>query len=203
MRHYGRDVDDVLGPFPPNTSIIISNFPKPEDESPDSLLDAVDVMINEGLALEEIDVKAVERTRPRSFSEAVRGEEGAAERPGVVKVRLGSVQQKVDCLRKKKDLNQKTAYKAVRIRGCEDHASRLNRLNMDTLLTHMGHRDEFMFTGSGRLVKKDSEDPNRRNTRSQTAGNHHSSGPPPRPPQPSRGGRGGQRGRGGRGGRDN
>ena len=178
-------------PFPPSTSIILSNFPKPDGESDESLLDAVDVMISSGLNLDEIDVKAVERTQPRTYADAVNGEE-TAERPGVVKVRLASVEQKIRCLRKKKDLKQKPAYKAVYMRGCEDHASRLVRLNMDTLLEHMEMRDKFTYTGSGRLVKKDSEDDNRRHTRSRTSGQQNAN-----PTQ-----RGGHGGRGRRGGRN-
>ena len=104
---------------------------------------------------------AVERIPPRSFAQAT--SEGANEsvnddgnaRTGVVKVRLESLEQKKRCLRNKARLKGNSDFPNVCVRNCEDHASRLNRLNMDTLLRKLGRKDQFYFTGSGRLVEKD------------------------------------------------
>ena len=86
------------------------------------------------------------------------GEESQDERPGVVKVKLGSLQQKIECLRNKRKLKTKSVYKKVYVRGCEDHASRVARLNMDTLLRELDLKGSFRFTGSGKMIKKDNTD---------------------------------------------
>ena len=207
-------------PFPPATSIILSNLPKPDDEDDESLLDAVNTLIQEGMGLDDIQAQAVLRTKPRSYAEAASGEERAEERPGVIKVRLWNVDQKIRCLRKKRNLRQHDEYKSIYVRAAEDHATRLARINMNTLLQGLQMRDRYTFSGSGRLIKKNSDNrdnqitgdestdmrpPERRNTRSQAAGSTHQGDQFGRD-QPARGrGRTGQghagrgQGRGGRG----
>ena len=145
-------------PFPPDLSLIVSNLPGEENEDQASLLQTVESLVHEGLELTDIEVQAVERTAPRTYAEATVGEESQDERPGVVKVKLGSLQQKIECLRNKRKLKTKSVYKKVYVRGCEDHASRVARLNMDTLLRELDLKGSFRFTGSGKMIKKDNTD---------------------------------------------
>ena len=140
-------------PFPPDLSLIVSNLPGEENEDQTALLQTVESLVHEGLELTDIVVQAVERTAPRTYAEATVGEENEDERPGVVKVKLGSLQQKIGCLRNKRKLKTKSVYKKVYVRGCEDHASRVAR-NMDTLLQELDLKGSFRFTGSGKMIKK-------------------------------------------------
>ena len=188
--------------FPSNTSLIILNMPMQEDEDEDSLLQSVIEVIEDGLELRDIVIDAVERAPQRTYADATNGESGEGDgsevRPGVVKVRLASLAQKKKCLQNKQKLHSKAYYKDIFIRGGEDHASRLNRLNMNTLLTELKMREKFRFTGSGRLMRRhdlpQDGDPGEAapdggrgpSLRSQARGR-------------GRGGRGGQGGRGGGG----
>ena len=70
-------------------------------------------------------------------------------------MRLASLTQKKKCLQNKKKLSSKPAFRNIYLRGCEDHASRLNRLNINTLLHEMKIRGKYRLIGSGRLVKRD------------------------------------------------
>ena len=163
--------------FPSSVRLIVQRLPAPADETEESLKQSVTQLIEDGLELQDVTVTAAERIKPRLFSQVTSGEDAAENTstptgPGLVKVRLSSIPQKVDCLRNKHKLHTKSQYKKVYIKNCEDHASRLGRLNMEVLLQEINASDKYIFTGSGRLVKKDAA---------------------------GRGGRGG-RGRGGRGG---
>ena len=148
-------------PFPPNLSVLISGLPKPANEDDDSLCRDVGALFKDGLELNDVSIQAVQRVPPRSYAAAAAGESnddagaGADVRPGLVKVRVQSLSQKKDCLRHKHKLRKSQSYKKTYIRNCEDHASRLNRLNFQTLLEHMNYQNELKITGSGRLVRKE------------------------------------------------
>ena len=149
-------------PFPPNLSVLVTGLPAPENEDDYALLLSINSLFTDGLELSDISIDAVKRMPPRSYAAAAAGEATESTddtKPGAVKVKLASLPQKIKCLRNKQKLKQKDTHKGVFIRSCEDHASRLNRLNMDTLLREMNVRDSFRFTGSGRLLRKDGTDP--------------------------------------------
>ena len=172
-----REAVSALGasedPFPPNLSLVVTGLPVSDDEDEDALLQDVDTLIKDGLELGDVSIHSVKRIPPRSYANvAANGAEETSDetRPGLVKVRLASLPQKIRCLRNKQKLKQKGDYKGVFIRSAEDHASRLNRLNIDTLLRELGRRDSFRFSGSGRLMRVDessgsSDGAERRSTR--------------------------------------
>ena len=150
--------------FPANLSVLIQNLPVQEQEDQDSLFQDVENLVKDGLELEGIIVQAVERIPPRSYAQAAATENADTNtediRPGIVKVKLGSLNQKISCLRNKRKLNSNPSYHGIYIRGCEDHATRLNRTNMETLLRELDMRKSFRFTGSGRMIKKEHADGN-------------------------------------------
>ena len=149
-------------PFPSSVSVLITNLPAIENEDNDALTQGVEELFADGLEMDdtEFEVLDVQRIPPRSYANvAAEGTAPRDRRPGLVKVRLGAVSQKIACLRNKMKLKSTEPYKHVYIRGCEDHASRLNRLNMETLLVELGKRDIFTFTGSGRMVPKETPEP--------------------------------------------
>ena len=147
--------------FLANLSLLVLNLPVDENEDEDTLKEDVEVLLRDGLEVGDVAVTAVQRIPPRSYAAATADgvneivDDGGNARTGVVKVRLESLEQKKRCLRNKQNLRTKPDFAGVQVRNCEDHASRLNRLNMDTLLRDMGKRDQYRFTGSGRLVRHD------------------------------------------------
>ena len=155
-----KAITEAEDAFPANVSVIISRLPAPDDETEASLMDDVIQLIEDGLELLDIDVRAVQRVKPRTFAEVAHGEDvpentAGPTGPGLVKVRLSSVSQKVSCLRAKRKLNANRQYERVYLNNCEDHASRVGRLNMETLLVELGKTEKFSFTGSGRMVRTD------------------------------------------------
>ena len=147
--------------FPANLSVLIQNLPVQEQEDQDSLFQDVENLVKDSLELEGF-VQAVERIPPRSYAQAAATENADNNtediRPRIVKVKLGSLNQKISCLRNKRKLNSNPSYQGIYIRGCEDHATRLNRTNMETLLRELDMRKSFRFTGSGRIIKKEHAD---------------------------------------------
>ena len=76
------------------------------------------------------------------------------EKPGLVKIRLSSVEDKVAALRRKRNLHQ-AGYGSVFIRSSQSHTDRLIQQNIHTMLRELPNGDNYMVTGNGRLVKKD------------------------------------------------
>ena len=150
------DAEDM---FPSNVSLIVTNLPAEDDEDDTSLLSIIKELIQDGIEVQDVTVRAVQRLKPRTFAEATAGE-GTGENtarprgPGIVKVRLSTVSEKVKCLRNKQKLRAKgDYYRTVYIKNCEDHSSRVSRLNMQTLIEELQYTDRFRFTGSGRLTR--------------------------------------------------
>ena len=156
------DLNAAGDPFPANLSVLVSNLPAQENEDSDTLLQDVQALFTDGLELPNVSIQAVHRIPPRSYAAATagRGDENQDDstRPGLVKVRVKTLEDKKSCLRNKMKLRQNTDYRGVYLRNCEDHASRLNRLNMETLLDELKLQDEYTLTGSGRLVRKQATD---------------------------------------------
>ena len=170
--------------FPANLSLLVLNLPADENEDEDTLTRDVKALLEDGLEVAEVEVTAVQRIPPRTYA-AVANEgvneavnDGGNARTGVVKVRLESLEQKIRCLRNKLNLQGKPDFTGVQVRNCEDHASRLNRLNMDTLLRQLGRRDDFRFTGSGRLLTREGR-PSARGDHGRPAGDGNRQGSHP------------------------
>ena len=60
-------------------------------------------------------------------------------------------------MRAKAVLKDKSAYKNLYIRAAKSHEERLIELNFKSLMNHLEIADHFRFTGSGRLVPRESE----------------------------------------------
>ena len=86
--------------------------------------------------------KDVECTQPRGKN------------PGAIKVELGDVYQKMQVLRAKNKLNDIKKYEKVRIRSCETHSDRVNRLNSTTLLKLVGADKNYVIVGNGVIRSK-------------------------------------------------
>ena len=156
------DLSAAEDPFPANLSVLVSNLPAQVNEDDDTLLEDVKTLFTDGLELPNVSIQAVYRIPPRTYAAATAGGADEAQedttRPGLVKVRVKTLEEKKSCLRHKLKLRQNNDYRGVYLRNCEDHASRLNRLNMETLLEELKLQNEYSLTGSGRLVRKQAAD---------------------------------------------
>lgn len=122
-------------------TIIASNIPQSDDE--DILQVAQDLV---DCLSDSISVVAAARLRSR-----IQG------KPGLVKISFATVEEKVEILRKKRDLKGSQAYKSVFLRSSKSHTERLIELNAKTLLTQIPNGEQFRITSNGRIVKKDSD----------------------------------------------
>lgn len=146
-------------PFEPEVSIILSNLPiLGRNETDDLLLAKVEDIVQTGLELPGIEVVNCKRLSGRERA------------PGLVIIEFPDLESKKSVLRAKNLLKNKPHFSNLFIRSAEGHTDRLMRLNMQTLLKHIGADRLYRFTGSGRLVKRD---------QNSTAGSGHG-GPAPR-----------------------
>ena len=73
---------------------------------------------------------------------------------GVVKMELSSLQDKIDVLNKKKELQHIEPYTKWFIRSSQSHEQRLLQQHTMELLELLGKKDDYYFNGSGKLIKK-------------------------------------------------
>ena len=126
--------------FDPDVSVIISGVQFVEGEN---VMAVVKDLLTEGLQWDSPrGVVAVERLRERGG------------RPGLIKVEFGSVQDKVDVLRKKQRLKIDDKFRRIYIRSAKSHTERLVELNFRTLLDEIPTRRQFYITGNGRVRKR-------------------------------------------------
>lgn len=85
---------------------------------------------------------AVERVRARG------------DRPGIVKVEMSSVQEKVTVLRRKSKLRDNDSFNKVYMTSAKSHAERLMELHFRTLIHETAVGKDFYLTGNGRMVKR-------------------------------------------------
>ena len=77
-------------------------------------------------------------------------------KPGAVKVELDSIYEKKQVLRANKNCNASKATLMIRIKGCESHSDRINRMNCTYLLKMMGKGEDHFVVGNG-LIKSKAE----------------------------------------------
>lgn len=75
-------------------------------------------------------------------------------KPGLVKISLSTVEEKVKILREKRKLKEVGRYRNVFLRGSKSHTERLIELNARTLLSEIPHGHQYRITSNGRIVKK-------------------------------------------------
>lgn len=126
--------------FPISTSVVIINLSEHVDEDIDK---KVEDLISKDLGLARI--------HPRRSKRLV----SKTTKPGLVKVEMKTVEDKVSVLRAKEQLKTSVDNKRVFIRSAQTHEERLMRSNLQTLLNDHPNGNQYRFTGSGRLVKKE------------------------------------------------
>ncbi len=78
-------------------------------------------------------------------------------KPPLVKVALGSLEEKIKVLRAKTDIIKKKDFGSLWIRSSKPHVERLIDLNNRALLELLPDGKKYKITGSGRIVKRDEE----------------------------------------------
>ncbi len=138
IREIKTKLTSVCEPFNPSTSVILFGVTYKTDEDIEHKVE--DIMV--GALCVDVNVVAVERLASRNG------------KPGAVKVELGSIYEKMAVLRAKQKLNGHKKYDKVRVRSCESHSDRVNRINTGELLKLMGRDEEFVIVGNGLLKSK-------------------------------------------------
>ena len=133
--------------FNPDTTVIAENMPYEESENLD---EKVNTMIRRDLGL-RVTVLRTKRlpTRPPRQTR-----QGIVTKPGLVKIQFPSLEEKIEVLRKKRELNNSQDYNCVFLRSSKDHTQRTMEMNFKTLLDLHPQGKEYMITGNGRLVKR-------------------------------------------------
>ena len=128
-------------PFHLDRSIVIYGLPNDEGVS-DS--ETVDNLLETILGL-EIEPRRIERMKVRN-----------PDKPGVLKVELYDVDDKVEILRAKRKVDEHKKYANVSIKNCESHVERANRFNCKLRLSKFPDGDSYTITGHG-LIKAKAE----------------------------------------------
>ena len=76
------------------------------------------------------------------------------DRPGLVKVELSSVQEKVTVLHRKSNLKDNNSFNKVYVSSAKSHAERLMDLNFRTLIRETAVGKDFYLAANGRMVKR-------------------------------------------------
>ena len=136
--------------FSYDTTVIISNLAVELNED---LPKKVDNLIKDGLRLHGIKFLRVLRLQSRNT------------KPGLVKVQLHSLEDKVKLLRAKQHLSQSEVYKKVFMRSSKSHAERVAEFNMKTLMATLpGLNKDYRLTGNGKLIPKSEIQPQKSHT---------------------------------------
>ena len=124
--------------FNPDVSVIMFGIPTKEDE--DIIATVTDLFVN--MLKVGVTIVKVERAGSRDG------------KPGAVRVELDSLYEKKQVLRAKHMCKTNPKSAKVRIRGCESHQDRVNRLNCTYMLKLMGKGEEHFVVGNGVISQK-------------------------------------------------
>lgn len=74
-------------------------------------------------------------------------------KPGLIKAELGTVEEKIAVLRRKRQLSETEGFGNIYIQSAKSHTERLIDLNFRTLLREIPQGKNYYITGNGRMVK--------------------------------------------------
>ena len=127
--------------FDPEVTIVVTGLRYDTGEDLNAKVHSLLTTLNLG----ELDVVQVMRTKWRNG------------KPGIVKMQMASLEDKLSVLRAKMQLREVPQYSNIYIRSSKTHEERLMEINMRQLLDEIPNGRSFRFTGSGRLVRKDQQ----------------------------------------------
>jgi hypothetical protein len=125
--------------FPVETTLVCSGL---KETAREDIYDKTQELVESGLGLVNVQVEKALRLKSRN------------DKPGLVKIKLPTVNDKVAALRAKRNLVD-TGYKQVYLRSSQSHSDRVMQQNLQTILKELPNGDSYRVTGHGKLVKKD------------------------------------------------
>ena len=126
--------------FPVDTTIVCTGL---RETAHEDIYEKAQDLVENGLGLVNTQVEKAKRLSSRN------------DKPGLVKIRFPTVDDKIAALRAKPNLNG-TGYRRVYLRSSQSHTDRIMLQNMQAVLTELPNGDRYRVTGHGKLVKKDS-----------------------------------------------
>ena len=125
--------------FPVDTTLVCYGIPYVEGED---IYETAQVLVETGLDLPNIQVQLAKRMSTRN------------NRPGLVKIQLSSLDDKIAVLRAKRNLLD-TEYCEVYIRSSMSHADRMAQNNLHIILNEIPNGYKYRVAANGRIIKKD------------------------------------------------
>ena len=125
--------------FPVETTLVCSGL---KETAHEDIHDKAQELIECGLGLVNVQVERSVRLQSRN------------DKPGLVKIKLPTVNDKVTALRAKRNLLD-TGYRRVYIRSSQSHSDRIMQQNLQTILSEIHNGESYRVTGHGKIVKKD------------------------------------------------
>ena len=133
-----------------DTTVIISNMPYEQGED---LNLKVDTLLRNGLHVTGLNVVRVLRLNSHN------------RHPGLVKVQLASLNEKIKLLKSKGNLAHSDAYRKIFIRSSKPHGERIAEHNLRTIMSFIpGLNKDYRLTGNGKLIMKSDGQPPARPT---------------------------------------
>ena len=139
--HVVEEREKEKAAFNYDETLVLINFPYDPSED---LMAKADEFIRNGLKVHDSNI--VRATR-------LKGRDG---KPGITKVQLESLEQKIRVLRNKINLKHSDSYQRVYVRSSKSHKERLAEANFRFLMSVIPGGDNLMLTSNGKMVKKTS-----------------------------------------------
>ncbi len=160
--------------FDTEVTIVAQGVPYDPSENPQRVAED---LIGQGLDIVDIPVVRAKRLDSRQ-----------AGKPGIMKIEVKTLDQKIKLLKKKNKRsinNTQNKCKNVYIHSSKSHVESLLELNTSTLLQEIPTGWQFRLTANGRLVKNDGRRPGPGPGLSQTFDDRSQWGPPTQHPGPT------------------
>ena len=130
--------------YDPEVIVVATNVPIQANEN---ILEAANHLIENGLRIPAL--TAVRAMRLKSKNRF----------PGLVKIELPTVSDKISVLRNKQNPSDIREYKRVYLRSSKPHSERLADYNFRKLLQHIPDGNNFRMTANGRIINKTNPNP--------------------------------------------
>ena len=130
--------------YDPEVTVVATNIPVVANEN---IMDVANHLIENGLKLPTLAPVRAMRMKSRNRY------------PGLVKIELPTVNDKVTVLRSKKKLADTREYKTVYLRTSESHSQRLAGYNFRKLLQQIPGGNNFRVAANGRITPKVNPNP--------------------------------------------
>lgn len=130
--------------FSTDVTIVVSGLPFDDEEN---IAEKVDDLIRRGALVPGIRIVRAIRLPTNNL------------RPGLIKVQLQSVQDKIRVLQAKSNVKNCEEYRRVFIRSSKTHTERVNEQNIQKLLQMIPEGNKYRLTSNGKLIPRQDDRP--------------------------------------------